>query len=103
MVNIESERISTGKAARICGLTKPTMLRLAKAGKVPGAAELVPKLWRFDVAQLREWVREREASCRQKETTFSKGTEFGGREFTLPVKTSAAAYEQLLGLKHKRD
>lgn len=51
-----AERISTGKAARICGLTKPTLLRLAKAGKVPGAVELTPKLWRFDVKRLTQWV-----------------------------------------------
>jgi len=48
------ERISTGKAARICGVSRKTLLRLARSGKIPGAVELDKGLWRYDEIRLRD-------------------------------------------------
>ncbi len=97
-----AERVSTGEAARICGLSSKTLLRLARDGKVPGAAELDKDLWRFDVARLRDWIREREEICahpapRRKISTNVAA--FGGPESKFPGVTSAEAYRRLLGLK----
>jgi predicted DNA-binding transcriptional regulator AlpA len=57
------ERISPGKAADICGISRDTLIKLAKRGIVPGAVELVPRLWRFDERRLRHWIRLKEAEC----------------------------------------
>jgi predicted DNA-binding transcriptional regulator AlpA len=95
-----AERISTGEAARICGVTRKTLLRLARSGKVPGAAELDDGLWRFDEARLRDWIRRREAACqRGVAETSIRGAKFGGRESKFPAVTSVEAYRRLLGLK----
>ena len=94
------ERISTGKAARICGVTSKTLLRLARDGKVPGAAELDEGLWRFDEARLRDWIRRREAACQgERGTTSIRGAAHGTPEFRSVDGTLDAAYEQLLGQK----
>jgi hypothetical protein len=96
------ERISTGRAAQIVGVTSKTLLKLARDGKVPGAAELDEGLWRFDEARLRDWIRGKEELCahpapRRKIST--KGAMSGGRESRLPGVTSVEAYRRLLGLK----
>ena len=96
------DRISTGKAARIVGVTSKTLLRLARDGKVPGAAELDEGLWRFDEARLRDWIREKEALCEHpvpRRKISTKGAMSGGRESRLPGVTSVEAYRRLLGLK----
>jgi hypothetical protein len=93
-----SERISTGKAARICGVSSKTLLKLARQGKVPGAVELVQGLWRFEKMRLRDWIRRREAmTCRDAEITSTRGTALGTPEFRSVGATYDAAYEQLLG------
>jgi predicted DNA-binding transcriptional regulator AlpA len=95
------ERVSTGRAAQICGLSSKTLLRLARDGKVPGAAELDDGLWRFDVARLRDWLRRQEAQCqRGTEARIStKGTVLGTPECRSVGTTYDVAYEQLLGQK----
>src|SRR6516162_5470958 len=95
-----AERISTGKAAQIVGVTRKTLLRLARDGKVPGAAELDHGLWRFDEARLRDWIRRREvAACQGQATTSTRGTTRGMPECKSVGATYDAAYEQLLGPK----
>ena len=96
------ERISTGKAARICGVTNKTLLRLAREGKVPGAAELDEGLWRFDEIRLRDWIRGKEELCEHpapRRKISTRGATSGGRESRLPGVTSVEAYKRLLGLK----
>lgn len=95
-----AERISTGKAARICGVSSKTLLKLARGGKVPGAVELDEGLWRFDEARLHDWLRRREALCQQERGTISiSGTAHGTPEFRSVGETFDAAYEQLLARK----
>jgi predicted DNA-binding transcriptional regulator AlpA len=95
-----AERISTGKAAQICGVTSKTLLKLARDGKVPGAAELDEGLWRFDELRLRDWIRRREAACQgELGTTSTRGTALGTPECKSVGATLDAAYEQLLGAK----
>jgi hypothetical protein len=97
------ERISTGPAARIVGVTNKTLLRLARHGKVPGAVELDKGLWRFDERRLRNWVRRREAECQRNEArkiSFN-ATGYGTPEFRLADATSNEAYERLFSRKPK--
>ena len=91
------ERISTGKAARICGISRKTLLRLARSGKVPGAVELDKGLWRYDEIRLRDWIRRREAECQWEATTSISGTAPGTLACKSVGATYDAAYEQLLG------
>ena len=94
------ERISTGKAARICGVSRKTLLRLAREGKIPGAVELDAGLWRYDETRLRDWIRRREvAACQGQATTSTRGTTRGMPECKSVGATYDAAYEQLLGPK----
>jgi hypothetical protein len=93
-----AERISTGQAARICGLSSKTLLKLARDGKVPGAAELDEGLWRFDVSRLRDWLRRQETQCQKDHPKIStRGAKSGGAEYRLTDEISGAAYEQVLG------
>lgn len=76
------ERIPPGRAAQICGVSRKTLLRLAEAGKIPGAAPLEDgRLWRFDEAALRRWLRQREGSACP--TTSIDYLKRGGSIYTL--------------------
>lgn len=91
------ERIPPGRAAKICGISRKTLCSLAKAGKIPGAVEIVPRLWRFDEAMLRRWLRHKEGeACRTISTAAALS---GGSVVRLEVGKYDAAYEQLLGRK----
>jgi hypothetical protein len=98
------ERISTGPAARIVGVSNKTLLRLARRGKVPGAFELVEGEgpWRFDERRLRDWVRRREAKPLQEGTISTRRT-----AHDRPVLRSEAnidvAYERLFEPKRSSD
>jgi phage terminase Nu1 subunit (DNA packaging protein) len=101
----EEGRISTGRAARLCGLSSKTLLKLARDGKVPGAAELVTGLWRFDAAKLRDWLRRQEAQCQrgiEAATISTRGAGLGTPEFRLADATSDEAYERLFAPKRSR-
>jgi predicted DNA-binding transcriptional regulator AlpA len=97
------ERISTGKAAQICGVSSKTLLKLARDGKVPGAAELEEgRLWRFDEVRLRDWIRRREALCQvERATTSIRGAGPGTPGCRSVGETFDAAYEQLLAQKRQ--
>jgi hypothetical protein len=64
IVMVATERVGVGRAAAICGFTPKTMRKLARDGKVPGAAFLGNN-WRFDEQQLRNWIRRQEAACQK--------------------------------------
>lgn len=99
-----AERISTGRAARICGLSAKTVRKLAADGTIPGAAVL-GSVWRFDECRLRDWIRRREAeACRGRDaaTISLSRTESGTPESKFAVVTSDEAYERALGLRPKR-
>lgn len=94
------ERIPPGRAAAICGLSRKTLVKLARDGKIPGAAELDEGLWRFDEAALRGWLRRREALCQEKGgRTSTKGERPGGLGSRSSGGKLDAAYEQALGWK----
>jgi hypothetical protein len=98
-ISQQPDRISTGKAAAICGYTAKTMRKLAEGGKVPGAAFLGNN-WRFDERRLRDWIRRQEAACQGREaTTSSRGTVSGTPESRFEVATCDEAYERLLARK----
>ena len=98
-----SERIGAGRAAAICGFTPKTMRKLAKGGKIPGAA-LLGNNWRFDERRLRDWIRRREMACLSvEETTSSSETGFGMPGSRFAGATCDEAYERLLGRKQKSD
>lgn len=90
-----------GAAAGICGLSTKTLAKLARDGKIPGAAELLPGLWRFDEYELRAWIRRGQARCQERASdTSTRGDasmRFGSRS---TAKTLREAYEQ--ALKPKR-
>src|SRR6478609_7873340 len=91
------ERISAGLAAAICGFTPKTMRKLARNGKIPGAA-LLGNCWRFDERRLRDWIRRQEAVCLgTEEITSSSATGFGTPASKFAVATCDEAYERLLG------
>jgi hypothetical protein len=93
------ERVGVGRAAAICGFTPKTMRKLAKDGKIPGAAFLGNN-WRFDERRLRDWIRRQEAACLNvEETTSLNATGFGTRASRFAVATCDEAYERLLGQK----
>jgi predicted DNA-binding transcriptional regulator AlpA len=91
------ERIRPGPAASIVGVSRKTLARLAAAGKIPGAAEIEPGMWRFDEAALRRWLRQKEGeACRTISTAAAKSGGFAPR---CEDTKSVAAYERLLGLR----
>src|SRR5689334_4611576 len=96
------ERIGAGRAAVICGFTPKTMRKLAKDGKVPGAAFLGNN-WRFDERRLRDWIRRQEAACLAREEPTTSFSEVASG--TLASKFAGVmcdeAYERLLGPKQK--
>jgi hypothetical protein len=96
-----AERVGVGRAAAICGFTPKTMRKLAKDGKIPGAAFLGNN-WRFDERRLRDWIRRQEAACLSVEqTTSSSVAGFGMPESRFAGATCDEAYERLLGPKRK--
>jgi len=98
----QTERISSGQAAVLCGYTAKTMRRLAEEGTIPGAAWLGNR-WRFDQKKLLGWIRRQEVEpCQSKgPKTLSNGTVFGTPASKFTVVTCDAAYEQALGSKPK--
>jgi excisionase family DNA binding protein len=97
---VADERISTGRAAAICGYTAKTMRKLAEDGKIPGAAFL-GNAWRFDEARLRGWIRRQEAACQRagEGTTSSSAMAYGTPASRFADATCDEAYERLLGQK----
>src|SRR6185312_4731678 len=104
MADRRVERISSGKAAALCGFTPKTIRRLAEEGTIPGAARLGNQ-WRFDEKKLLGWIRRQEAeACRPKGATISSnGMGSGTRASRFAVATCDEAYEQLLRQKPKSD
>src|SRR3954469_13038268 len=95
------ERIGATTSAAICGFTPKTMRKLAKDGKIPGAA-LLGNCWRFDERRLRDWIRRQEAACLSvEETTSLSGTGSGTPASKFEAATCDEAYERLLGRKQK--
>ena len=95
------ERIGAGKAAAICGFTPKTMRKLAKDGKIPGAAFLGNN-WRFDERRLRDWIRRQEAACLSVEgTTSLNGAGSGTPASKFAGATCDEAYEHLLAPKRR--
>jgi hypothetical protein len=96
-----AERVSVGRAAAICGFTPKTMRKLAKDGKIPGAAFLGSN-WRFDERRLRDWIRRQEAACLSEEQTTSLSeTGSGTPASRFAVVTCDEAYERLLGQRQR--
>jgi hypothetical protein len=96
------ERIPPGKAADICGISRDTLIRLAKRGMVPGATRLTERLWRFDERRLRKWVREGEKTeCQQ--PVFTRGTARGGAALELGSENIDEAYERALNSRRSTD
>ena len=95
------ERVSVGRAAAICGFTPKTMRKLAKDGKIPGAAFLGNN-WRFDERRLRDWIRRQETACLNVEQTTSLNETGSGTHVSrFAVATCDEAYERLLGRKQR--
>lgn len=92
------ERVRSSRASEITGLPVRTVQALAARGELPGAAKL-GKVWTFDEARLRAWVRQGEAkACRG----ISIGaTASGGRACRFPAATIDAAYERLFSPKQR--
>lgn len=91
-----TERIRAKIAADITGLSVRAVQAMAARGELPGAAKL-GKVWTFDEARLRAWVRQREAvACRPISTG---ATASGGRGFRFKGATIDAAYERLFSPK----
>ena len=99
-----AERISTGAAARILGVSNKTLLRLARAGDVPGAVQFHERLWRFDEYLLRNWVKTREAECQKNagaEKISINVAASGTPEFKSVGSSLDAAYERLFSRKRR--
>jgi excisionase family DNA binding protein len=95
------ERVGVGRAAAICGFTPKTMRKLAKNGKIPGAAFLGNN-WRFDEQRLRDWIRRQEAACLRAEETTSLSVMGSGMPASrFAGATCDEAYEHLLGPKRR--
>src|SRR5262249_39406418 len=94
----DAERVGVGRAAAICGFTPKTMRKLAKDGKIPGAAFLGNN-WRFDERRLRDWIRRQEGACLTVEetTSFKRGGVWyariliRGRDVRRSLRTSSRA------------
>src|SRR5205823_624813 len=98
---VSVERVGVGRAAAICGFTPKTMRKLAKDGKIPGAAFLGNN-WRFDERRLRDWIRRQEAACLAMEETISlSATGSGMPESRFAAAMCDEAYERLLAPKQK--
>ena len=65
-------RIRKGAVAAMLGVSARTVLDMARAGRLPGAAQ-VGKLWTFDPAKIRAHVArlEAEAQCPRHQIYFS--------------------------------
>jgi hypothetical protein len=98
---VQPERVGIGRAAAICGFTAKTVRKLAKGGKIPGAA-LLGNNWRFDERRLRDWIRRQEMAClSMEETTSLSATGSGTLASRFAGATCDEAYERLLGQKPK--
>lgn len=95
------ERIKPKAAADICGVSTKTLLRLARQGKIPGAAPLDgDRLWTFDERALRGWLRHREGECQATAVAISNGAaKSGGGASRYKGETSVEAYERALAWK----
>jgi len=77
------------------------MRKLAKGGKIPGAAFLGNN-WRFDERRLRDWIRRQEAAWLSIEQTTSLNVVGSGTPASRFVgSTCDEAYEHLLGQKRR--
>jgi excisionase family DNA binding protein len=91
------ERVRASEAASILGIEVRTVQALAARGELPGAAK-VGKLWTFDEAALRLWIRERSAwpkNERHQSTPIGEAIRYG-RDLPLQVANSVKASEQAL-------
>lgn len=90
------ERIRVQAAAAILGVTPRCVQALAARGEVPGACK-IGKLWTFDEAALRNWIKERSTCPDQKRQGSPSGAAMSyGRVLPLQARNSAKAAELAL-------
>jgi len=86
------ERIRAQDAAIILGVETRTVQALAARGDLPGACK-IGRLWTFDAATLRAWIRERSTCPGQRRQNTPTGVETrSGRDLPLQAANSAKAY-----------
>ena len=90
----QPERCRVAEVCRVTGLGKRHVQKLAKCGRIPGAA-LLGGVWTFDRTMLRRWIQQQEAkACR----TSIEEAKPGGADFKLTASNIEDLYGQLLGL-----
>lgn len=90
------ERIRADAVALILGVTTRCVQSLAARGEVPGACK-IGKVWTFDEAALRNWIKERSTWPEQKrQSTPSGAATHYGRDLPLQARNSAKASELAL-------
>jgi hypothetical protein len=87
-----TERIRVSKASGILGVSVRALQDMAARGEVPSAAK-IGRVWTFNEAALRRFVRQKEgeASCRK---TFTAVAGSGGRESKSADTKYERAYTQ---------
>jgi excisionase family DNA binding protein len=74
----QPERIRAERASLILGVSLRTVQEMAARGELPGAAK-IGKLWTFNEAEIRTYIRERQAcrtSARHRQTPIGEATHF---------------------------
>jgi Helix-turn-helix domain len=95
---IMTERIQTGKAKEILGISLRSVQNLAAKGELPSAAKC-GRSWTFNEADLRRYVAEREEANRQQAAARAKPCPRPKQAITkAPSYGSFSAYASALGI-----
>jgi hypothetical protein len=108
-----ADRIRAAVVSKMTSLAVRTVLDLAAAGKIPGAAKL-HRIWTFDPVRIENWIREQEAQAcqpkdegspepepRKKTRTSTYAITSGGDTSVTPAFVIEEAYVQLMGPKRR--
>ncbi|MGE0853314.1 MAG: helix-turn-helix domain-containing protein [Hyphomicrobiaceae bacterium] len=99
-----TERIGTGRAADILGVSRRKVQAMASSGDIPGAQ--IGRVWTFDEAALRLWLQNREAEQCQKGQRCLGASSGAARPFGAGSRSTAPiiseAYERLFSPKQSR-
>jgi predicted DNA-binding transcriptional regulator AlpA len=95
---VMQERIQSGRAKQILGISLRSVQNLAARGELPSAAKF-KRSWTFDEAELRRYVAEREEANRQQAAARAKPCPPPKRPVSkVPSYASLSTYASALGI-----
>lgn len=90
------ERIRVEAASAILGVTPRCVQSLAARGELPSACK-IGKIWTFEEAALRNWIKERSTWPEQKRQSTLTGVGMSsGRDLPLQASNSSKSFQETL-------